>query len=369
MFFLILAVILLIAAYIFTGSMVKEDKNIQRKIDEYVKANEEDSAKARNAETSIRDKEWLASNVETRKRKIKDLEENRKTYPVKPIRIGASVVAIILIILSMVTLIPTGYTGIKTTFGKVEDSTLSSGINFKLPWQNVINMDNREQRSAFTMQAFSKDIQQVEVQGSINLNIDKTTAMNLYKDVGVNYMDVLVQPRVLEDVKIIIAKYQAESLIENRQKCSDSIYDLLKQELAEKGINVISFAIENIDFTDAFEAAVEAKQVATQEKLKAQTEQERQTMEMQQKAERDRIQAQAAADVQKIDADAKAYAVKVEAEAQAEANEKVAATLSDPLIKYNTVNQWDGKLPVVSGDSNNIIDLRSLTEDKEPANE
>ena len=73
--------------------------------------------------------------------------------------------------------------------------------------------------------------------------------------------------------------------------------------------------------------------------------------------------------MQKIDADAKAHAVKVAAEAQAEANEKVAATLSDPLIKYNTVNQWDGKLPVVSGDSNNIIDLRSLTESNEPAGE
>ena len=370
MFFLIGAVLILVAGFIIVGINSKNASYFQKKIDEYVKKNEEDSAFCRES-TNIYEKEKLARAIEERKRDISDLKNQQKEYvKFNPlIRIGSIVLCAILVILSMVTLVPTGYTGIKTTFGKVEDSTLSSGINFKLPWQNVINMDNREQRSAFTMAAFSKDIQQVDVQGSINLNIDKTTAMNLYKDVGVNYMDILVQPRVLEDVKIIIAKYQAESLIENRQKCSDSIYDLLKQELAEKGINVISFAIENIDFTDAFEAAVEAKQVATQEKLKAQTEQERQTMEMQQKAERDRIQAQAAADVQKIDADAKAYAVKVEAEAQAEANEKVAATLSEPLIKYNTVNQWDGKLPVVSGDSNNIIDLRSLTEDKEPANE
>ena len=228
-------------------------------------------------------------------------------------------------------------------------------------------MDNREQRSPFSLEAFSKDIQQVDIQGSINYNIDKTTAMNLYREVGTEYPTILVGPRVLEDVKIVIARYTADTLIENRQKCSDAIYDLLKEELSVKGINIISFAIENVDFTDAFESAVEAKQVATQEKLKAQTEQERQTMEMQQKAERDRIQAQAAADVQKIDADAKAYAVKVEAEAQAEANQKIAETLSDPLIKYNTINQWDGKLPLVqSGEgSGNLIDLRSLTETTE----
>lgn len=294
-----------------------------------------------------------------------EAEKYRKTSNL--IQIVGIVFAVIFAVLSMITMVPTGYTGIKTTFGKVENDTLPSGINFKLPWQNVITMDNREQRSPFSLEAFSKDIQQVDIQGSINYNIDKTTAMNLYREVGTEYPTILIGPRVLEDVKIVIARYTADTLIENRQKCSDAIYDLLKEELSVKGINIISFAIENVDFTDAFESAVEAKQVATQEKLKAQTEQERQTMEMQQKAERDRIQAQAAADVQKIDADAKAYAVKVEAEAQAEANQKIAETLSDPLIKYNTINQWDGKLPLVqSGEgSGNLIDLRSLTETTE----
>ena len=278
------------------------------------------------------------------------------------VRTACFAVTVLFIALSLISIVPTGYTGIKVTFGKVEDVTLSSGINFKMPWQNVVNMDNREQRSAFTLQAFSKDIQQVDIQGSINVNIDKTTAMNLYKDVGIEYPNILIGPRVQEDVKIVIAQYTADTLIENRQKCSDAIYDLLKKELAKKGINVISFAIENIDFTDAFESAVEAKQVATQEKLKAQTEQERQTMEMQQKAERDRIQAQAAADVQKIEADAKAYAVKVEADAQAEANRKIAETLSEPLIQYNLVQQWNGKLPTVQAGEgiSGILDFRSL---------
>lgn len=280
------------------------------------------------------------------------------------ISIGGTILAAILIICSMLAIVPTGYTGIKTTFGKVENDTLSSGINLKLPWQNVVNMDNREQRSGFAMQAFSKDIQQVDIQGSINLNIDKTTAMDLYRNVGIDYPTILVGPRVQEDVKIVIAKYTAENLVENRQRASDEIFELVKSELSEKGINVISFAIENLDFTDAFESAVEAKQVATQEKQKAQTEQEKMTMEMQQKAERDRIQAQAAADVQKIDADAKAYAVKVQADAEAEANRKVAETLSDKLIQYNTIHQWDGKLPTVqSGEySTPIIDLRNTVE-------
>lgn len=264
------------------------------------------------------------------------------------------ILAIILAVIGCVSYVPTGYTGIVTTFGKVHEETLDAGINFHAPWDNVITMDNREQRVPFNLEAFSKDIQQVDVQGSINYNIDKSTAMNLYRDVGTEYADILIGPRVQEDVKIIIAKYTAENLIENRQTVADAIFDLLRTELSAKGINVISLAIENIDFTDAFESAVEAKQVATQEKQKAKTQQEQQTMEAEQKAERDRIAAQAAADVAKIEADAEAYAVKVQADAQAEANKKINASLTDELITYNKVNRWDGKLPTFNGGGTTI---------------
>ena len=263
--------------------------------------------------------------------------------------IGASAAAVILLIVSMMSYVPTGHTGIVTTFGKVHDVTLDAGIHFKAPWNNVLTMDNREQRRTFQLEAFSKDIQQVDVQGSVNYNIDKSTAMNLYKDVGVGYADILIGPRVQEDIKIVIAKYTAENLVENRQRMSDEIFELLKTELAPKGINIISLAIENVDFTDAFESAVEAKQVATQEKQKAKTQQEQQTMEAEQKAERDRIAAQAAADVQKIEADAAAYAIRVNAEAEAEANKKVAESLTEALIRYTEIHQWNGQLPTYMG--------------------
>lgn len=264
-------------------------------------------------------------------------------------RIVGCLLCVASIVGSCISYVPTGYTGIVTTFGKVHSETLDAGINFHAPWDNVIKMDNREQRVTFTLQAFSKDIQQVDVQGSINYNIDKTTAMNLYRDVGVEYATILIGPRIQEDVKIIIAKYTAENLIENRQSMADAIYALLKDELAPKGINIISLAVENIDFTDAFESAVEAKQVATQEKQRAKTLQEQQTMEAEQKAERERIAAQAAADVARIEADAEAYALKVHADAEAEANAKINASLTDQLINYNQILRWDGKLPTFVG--------------------
>jgi len=274
---------------------------------------------------------------------------NNKVVPVASTIIGA-----VLLVLSLVSYVPTGHTGIITTFGKVHDVTLDAGIHFKAPWNSVLTMDNREQKKPFQLEAFSKDIQQVDVQGSVNYNIDKATAMNLYKDVGTEYADILIGPRIQEDIKIVIAKYTAENLIDNRQAMSDEIFELLKNELAPKGINIISLAIENIDFTDAFEAAVEAKQVATQEKQKAKTQQEQQTMEAEQKAERDRIAAQAAADVEKIGVDAEAYAIKTRSDAEAEANKKIADSLTEELIRYSEVNQWNGQLPSYMGTSSAV---------------
>lgn len=279
----------------------------------------------------------------------------------KLIPVVSTIVGAVLLVLSFVSYVPTGHTGIVTTFGKVHDVTLDAGIHFKAPWNSVLTMDNREQKKPFQLEAFSKDIQQVDVQGSVNYNIDKATAMNLYKDVGTDYADILIGPRIQEDIKIVIAKYTAENLIENRQAMSDEIFELLKDELAPKGINIISLAIENIDFTDAFEAAVEAKQVATQEKQKAKTQQEQQTMEAEQKAERDRIAAQAAADVEKIGVDAEAYAIKTRSDAEAEANKKIADSLTEELIRYSEVNQWNGQLPSYVGTSSAVPIINTNT--------
>lgn len=270
----------------------------------------------------------------------------------------ATILATILIILSCVSYVPTGHTGIITTFGKVHDETRDAGLAIHAPWENIIKMDNREQRVAFNLQAFSKDIQQVDIQGSINININKATAMILYREVGTDYVNIFVTPRIQEDVKIVIARYTAENLIENRQSASDAIYELIKEELTDKGINVISLALENVDFTDAFEAAVEAKQVATQEKQRAQTEQERMTMEEEAKAKRAVIVANAEAEKAKIAAQADLEVVKIQAEAslfagqrEAEMNQRISEALTTDLIRYYWIKQWDGKLPTVSTDN------------------
>ena len=263
----------------------------------------------------------------------------------KIIIIIVGVLALILLAFSTTSIVPTGFTGVLTTFGRVEENTLDAGLNFKAPWQNVITMDNREQRLSFTFEAFSSDIQQTSVTGSVNFNINKQTAMTLYQEIGQNYANILIAPRLYENTKVVFSRYTAENLISSRDNLASEILELMRQDLEQYGINIISISIEDIDFTDAFTDAIEAKQVATQNKLRTETEQEEAIIIAESAAEQRTIAAEAEAEVARIEADAEAYATQVSSEAEAKANELIAASLSADLIEYLEVQGWNGQLP------------------------
>lgn len=245
-----------------------------------------------------------------------------------------------------------GYVGIREYFGKVPDEPLQPGFHITRFFEHVHPVDVRTQRNTYKMEAFSSDIQQVIVTVAVNSNVSSESAGTLYKTVGMNYLTTLMEPRLLENVKVVISQYTAESLIAQREALSKQVLELMQQDLKSYGIVISNISVENIDFTDAFESSVEAKQVATQEKQRAKTIQEQQTMEAQQAAERQKIAAQAEAEVAKTKADAEAYAVRAKAEAEAEANKKINESLTRDLIDYTQVQTWDGKLPTfVGGDS------------------
>ncbi|MBR5708221.1 MAG: prohibitin family protein [Oscillospiraceae bacterium] len=271
---------------------------------------------------------------------------------------------LILIIGGCISAIPAGHTGVLTTFGRVEDKVLSEGVNFKLPYQTVIKIDNRVQKESFVLEAFSSDIQQTNVIGSVNFSVDKTQSQNLYRSVGVNYYQTVIYPRVLENVKLVFSGYTAEGLIEMRTVLSSKTKELLTAEMSKYGINIIDVNIENIDFTDIFTNAVEAKQVAQQNKLTTQTEQEAAIIIANTEAEKKVIAAQAEAETAKIAADAEAYKVRVEAEAKAKANEEVANSLTEMFIEYTKIMNWDGSVPNVQlGSGDGVIPVIDIPVD------
>ena len=255
------------------------------------------------------------------------------------------ILAVAALIYNCVTTIPAGYTGIVTTFGKVSDYVLDSGLQVKLPYQKVIKMDNRIQKQTISMSCFSADIQEVNLQYTLNYRINEKDAMSIYKNIGIDYYNTVIVPSINEAVKQGTAKYTAEELIENRTELADGIEEILINKLKDYSIVVVDTAVENMDFTDAYTDAVEAKQVAQQNKLKAETE-----------AQQKLIEADAAANVKKINADAEAYELTVKAQAEAEANETITKSLTDEILKKMYYDSWNGSLPqVITGDSGSIL--------------
>lgn len=265
------------------------------------------------------------------------------------IGIATAVLFIFCLIFSCMANVPTGHTGVLTTFGKVENHTLEAGMNFKAPWQSVVTMDNRVQKQSTDLICFSSDIQEVSMKYTVNYQISSADAMTIYKTIGVDYYTNIVVPNITESVKTAVAHYNAEALISGRSELSKVIQEDLTARLANYNIIVVSASIEDMDFTDAFTNAVEAKQVAEQNKLKAQTEAEQRIIEANAEAEIRRVNAEADAEAKKIAADAAAYEISAKAEAEAAANKQIAESLTEELIEYKYYETWNGELPGVVG--------------------
>lgn len=295
-----------------------------------------------------------------------------KSHPLRKYSVLAIIAGIILGVLftffGCIASVDTGHIGIVRTFGKVEDYTFDSGFHIKAPWNSVVQMDNRVQKTTVELPCFSSDIQEVNTVYTVNYQISKTNAQNLYRDIGTGYLETVVNPTIQETVKTVIARYTAEGLIEKRAEVAIEIETLLTTNLQKYNIDVTSTAIENMDFTDSFTNAVEAKAVAAQNKLQAQIEQEKLTMEAMQAAERAKLEAAAQAEVDKT----KANASKEIAEIQAEADRIVAQIGADSaeyqgkkeaaiaLQRLASINGWT----VVTNEETGIHELYKANGDK-----
>ena len=265
-------------------------------------------------------------------------------------------------ILSIIASVPAGHVGVVSTFGKVDENARDAGLYVKAPWSSVTQMSIQEQRYAFDTVAYSSDIQEAAVKGSVNYIIDKTAAVNLYRTVGVNYLEKLIAPRVVESLKDVFSHYRAEELISQRDAISKAICEKMNQELEVYGITIVGLQIEDVDYSQKYTDAVEAKQVAAQEKLRAQTEQERLTMEKEAQLARDKAQAETDAEIKRINAQAEADRVKMLADAEAEANKKISESLTEDLIKYTQISNWNGVMPTTVVNGNDTVPLLSIGE-------
>lgn len=113
--------------------------------------------------------------------------------------------------------------------------------------------------------------------------------------------------------------------------------ELLSEKITPYGLNIEIFNIISFDFSDEFNAAIEAKQTAQQNALKA---------------EQDlaRVKVEAEQQIEKAKAEAESYRLK---------NQEI--TKETLLMEW--INKWDGKLPTVSGSGDTILDITDILDD------
>ena len=268
--------------------------------------------------------------------------------PFKLVGLILVVILLVVFVSASYVVIPAGHTGVALTFGKVEDTVLQEGLHFKVPFvQKIAVMDNRIVKLDVNTEAFSKDLQTITTVVAVNYHVGKENSQTVYKNVGLNFEEVLITPAVNEVLKAVTAKYTAVELVSSRAEVSMLLDDGLNEKLNNYGIFINELNIINWDFSEEYINAVEAKQVAEQNLIKTRTEQEQAL-----------VIANTEAQKRVIAAEAEANEIKVLAEANAESNRILTESISELLIKYQTVAKWDGKLPtVMAGSDNMLIDI------------
>lgn len=255
-------------------------------------------------------------------------------YKIRP-RMLFGLLWLILLLFGSFTTVNSGEIGLKVRFGKITNTPISEGINWKIPGIEKIvkvNVKVRKYENEATLSTSSKDLQIINnIVINVNYQIDNTKAVSLYKNVGNNYEDVVITPAIQESVRSIISQYTAEELVTKRSEIANAITDNLNQKLNIYGINILSTAIKNFDFSAEYNAAIEKKAVAEQNVLTAQQELEK----------------------TKIDAEAK----KVKAQGDADANIVLEKTLTKDVLLQQFIEKWDGKLSTVSGNENGFINI------------
>jgi len=213
-----------------------------------------------------------------------------------------------------------GFAVVHTRMGKIINTHTDSGLHFMIPLTDTaIPIDMRIKKSIIKTEAFSHDLQVIDAEIAINHRV--SNPLEVYKNIGKDYKNTVIDPLTQESVKAIIATFSAEALTQHRNEAKEMVKEDLRKSLEAVHIKLVDFNFIHADFHDDFIKSVEAKQIAEQRAKQAKYETEMIKERATQKREM---------------ADADAYALKVQ---------KEMATSQLSLLK--AIEKWDGKLPKI----------------------
>lgn len=309
-----------------------------------------------------------------------DFATNFKNNPIPLVVAGVALLMLLMVMGSSCTIVEPGTAGVKVTLGQVSEVSLKEGLHFKAPFaEEVYLVDCRRLVATITATAASKDLQNVQTTVALNYRVNGDQAWSLFQSVGQTrdaWEIVLIQPAVQEVVKAVTARYNAEELVTERQRSKDDITQRIQERFEDLNqLMMEEVSITDFKFSAAFDAAIEAKQVAQQEAQRAENDKKRRVTDAEAErlvreqnseaiafeierratanAEQIRVAAEAEAKAVRVTAEAEAERIRVTADAESEALVRLAAAARDPALRARFIEKWDGQLPrVVAGGEN-----------------
>jgi regulator of protease activity HflC (stomatin/prohibitin superfamily) len=267
------------------------------------------------------------------------------------VSVGAVLVIalVVVVVFNSYTVVDAGTRGVVKTFGEVT-GVFEEGLHFRTPLvTSVVPVDVKTRRYESNSSAASRDLQIVTTQVVLNYHPDPAAVGTLVRDIGTDYEPKVIDPAIQESVKAATARFTAEELITQRPLVSESIKDVLGTRLIPRGIIVEDLSITEFNFSPEFSKAIEAKQVAEQDALRAERELRRVQIEAQQ---------------QVAQADAQAEARLKVAQAEAEALRLQREVISPALLQLRFIEKWDGVLPRFSAGDTGMIPLVSIPQEE-----
>ncbi len=240
-----------------------------------------------------------------------------------------------------VQIVESGNRGVLLHWSAVDTTVppLQEGLHFVVPFQDkVVNMEVRTLKFVKATSGASRDLQTVSTEVTVNYRAAPNSVNVLYQEVGLDYEGRIIQPAVEEVVKQITAKYNAEELITKRPLVKADIETEITARLNPYNILTDAISITDFQFSPLFSQAIESKVEAEQKALKAENDLRRIEVEARQQEQ----QAKGIAAANVAEAAGEAEAIKIINEALAQ---------NPNYLEWLKVQAWDGKLPLVVGES------------------
>jgi len=236
--------------------------------------------------------------------------ENRFTPFLKHLRTLGMVVIGIGLLTSSIRQVDAGYVGVKSLFGKVQNETLSSGLNMVNPLIDVTPIDIKTQNYTMSgvhdegnktgddaIKVLTADGLEVTIDLSVLYRVNPAETPKMLREIGINFEDKIVRPIARTRIRDNSVYYDAVALYSTkRDEFQARIFKTIENDFKQRGLILENLLVRNITLPASVKSTIEQKINAEQEAQKMQFVLQKEKQE----AERKRVEAQGISDYQRI---------------------------------------------------------------------